>query len=374
MSEKNLDLSKYNVRTDLAVEAHEIVQEEEQKKAPSKERRRIEGVVVKEREQDGVKITRVEITDQGAERLGKKAGRYLTFETQGIRKKDTALQEKVESVFAREFNLFLEELNITKESSCLVVGLGNWNVTPDALGPIAVENLLITKHLFALAPEQVEDGFRPVSAIAPGVMGITGIETSDIIHGVVEKTKPDFVIAIDALASRSIERVNTTIQVSDTGIHPGSGVGNKRKELSRETLGIPVIAVGIPTVVDAVSITSDTIDFVLKHFGREMKEGNKPSRALTPAGMTFGEKRQLSDEDLPDESKRQTILGMIGTLEEEEKRQLIREVLAPLGHNLMVTPKEIDVFIDDMANVLAMGLNAALHGEVDQDNVGSYTH
>ncbi|MEB1808161.1 MAG: GPR endopeptidase [Bacillaceae bacterium] len=374
MSEKNLDLSKYNVRTDLAVEAHEIVQEEEQKKAPSKERRRIEGVVVKEREQDGVKITRVEITDQGAERLGKKAGRYLTFETQGIRKKDTALQEKVESVFAREFNLFLEELNITKESSCLVVGLGNWNVTPDALGPIAVENLLITKHLFALAPEQVEDGFRPVSAIAPGVMGITGIETSDIIHGVIEKTKPDFVIAIDALASRSIERVNTTIQVSDTGIHPGSGVGNKRKELSRETLGIPVIAVGIPTVVDAVSITSDTIDFVLKHFGREMKEGNKPSRALTPAGMTFGEKRQLSDEDLPDESKRQTILGMIGTLEEEEKRQLIREVLAPLGHNLMVTPKEIDVFIDDMANVLAMGLNAALHGEVDQDNVGSYTH
>ncbi|WP_216830077.1 GPR endopeptidase [Alkalihalobacterium elongatum] len=374
MTDKDLDLSKYNIRTDLAVEAHEIVQEEEQKKAQTQERRTIEGVIVKEREQEGVKITRVEITDQGAERLGKKAGRYLTFETQGIRKKDTALQEKVESVFAREFNLFLNELNITKESSCLVVGLGNWNVTPDALGPIAVENLLITKHLFALAPEQVEDGFRPVSAIAPGVMGITGIETSDIIHGVIEKTKPDFVIAIDALASRSIERVNTTIQVSDTGIHPGSGVGNKRKELSQETLGIPVIAVGIPTVVDAVSITSDTIDFVLKHFGREMKEGNKPARALTPAGMMFGEKRELTDEDLPDESKRQTILGMIGTLEEEEKRQLIREVLAPLGHNLMVTPKEIDVFIDDMANVIAMGLNAALHGEVDQDNVGSYTH
>ncbi|MFV8826739.1 GPR endopeptidase [Alkalihalobacterium sp. APHAB7] len=374
MAEKDLDISKYNVRTDLAVEAHELVQEEEQKKAPAKEKRTIEGVVVKEREQEGVKITRVEITDQGAERLGKKAGRYLTFETQGIRKKDTALQEKVEAVFAREFNLFLEELNITRDSSCLVVGLGNWNVTPDALGPIAVENLLITNHLFALAPEQVEDGFRPVSAIAPGVMGITGIETSDIIHGVIEKTKPDFVIAIDALASRSIERVNTTIQVSDTGIHPGSGVGNKRKELSQETLGIPVIAVGIPTVVDAVSITSDTIDFVLKHFGKEMKEGNKPSRALTPAGMMFGEKRQLTDEDLPDESKRQTILGMVGTLEEEEKRQLIREVLAPLGHNLMVTPKEIDVFIDDMANVLAMGLNAALHGEVDQDNVGSYTH
>ena len=109
-------------------------------------------------------------------------------------------------------------------------------------------------------------------------MGITGIETSDVIYGIIEKTNPDFVIAIDALVARSIERVNSTIQISDTGIHPGSGVGNKRKELSKDTLGIPVIAIGVPTVVDAVSITSDTIDFILKHFGREMKEGNKPSR------------------------------------------------------------------------------------------------
>lgn len=162
---------------------------------------------------------------------------------------------------------------------------------PDALGPIVVENVLVTRHLFQLQPESVEEGFRPVSAIRPGVMGITGIETSDVIYGIIEKTKPDFVIAIDALAARSIERVNSTIQISDTGIHPGSGVGNKRKELSKETLGIPVIAIGVPTVVDAVSITSDTIDFILKHFGREMKEGNKPSRSLLPAGFTFGEKK-----------------------------------------------------------------------------------
>ena len=122
-------------------------------------------------------------------------------------------------------------------------------------------------------------------------MGITGIETSDVIYGIIEKTNPDFVIAIDALAARSIERVNSTIQISDTGIHPGSGVGNKRKELSKETLGIPVIAIGVPTVVDAVSITSDTIDFILKHFGREMKEGNKPSRSLLPADFHL-EKRK----------------------------------------------------------------------------------
>src|SRR5690606_23470073 len=152
------------------------------------------------------------------------------------------------------------------------------------------ENLIITRHLFQLEPEYVEDGYRAVSSLTPGVMGLTGIETSDIIFGVSEKSKPDFIIAIDALASRSIERVNATIQISDTGIHPGSGVGNKRKELSKETLGVDVFSIGVPTVVDAVSIVSDSIDYILKHFGRELKEGNRPSRALAPANLTFGEK------------------------------------------------------------------------------------
>lgn len=374
MSEE-LNLDQYQVRTDLAVEAHQIVLEEEEKKTNKKDApREVSGVQVEEETIEDVTITHVTIDEVGAKRLGKKAGHYLTFEAQGIRKKDTALQEKMESIFADTFHSFMTNIGIKETDTCLVVGLGNWNVTPDALGPIAVENLLITRHLFELAPEQVQEGYRPVSAIAPGVMGLTGIETSDVIFGIIEKTKPDFVIAIDALASRSIERVNTTIQISDTGIHPGSGVGNKRKEISKEALGIPVIAVGIPTVVDAVSITSDTIDYVLKHFGREMKEGNAPSRSLAPAGMTFGETRKLTEEDLPTEEKRTTIMGMIGNLPEQEKRQLIREVLAPLGHNLMVTPKEVDVFIEDMANVLAGGLNAALHRQVNQDNVGAYTH
>ena len=367
----SLDLSKYSVRTDLAVEAHEMVVEERSEQQNSST---IEGVIIKEKEEQGVKISTVEITKEGEKAIGKKAGRYLTLEVQGIRQQDTELQEKVEEVFAKEFNQLMKQLKISDEASCLIVGLGNWNVTPDALGPMAVENLLITRHLFSLQPENVQDGFRSVSAIVPGVMGLTGIETSDIIHGVIEKSKPDFVIAIDALAARSIERVNSTIQISDTGIHPGSGVGNKRKELSMETLGIPVIAIGIPTVVDAVSITSDTIDFILKHFGKELKEGDRPSRALAPAGMTFGEKRNLTEEDLPNEAKRSTFLGMVGTLPEEEKRKLIYEVLSPLGHNLMVTPKEVDIFIEDMANVISSGLNAALHYEVDQGNYGSYTH
>ncbi|QOR65594.1 GPR endopeptidase [Cytobacillus suaedae] len=374
---ESLDLSMYSVRTDLAVEAREMAVEERNKsKEASKQTvsTDIEGVIIKEREDSGIKISSVEITEEGAKSIGKKKGNYLTLEVQGIRQQDTELQEKVQKVFAKEFSQFMKNLSIKEDASCLVVGLGNWNVTPDALGPIAVENLLVTRHLFSLQPENVQEGFRSVSAIAPGVMGLTGIETSDIIHGVIEKSKPDFVIAIDALASRSIERVNSTIQISDTGIHPGSGVGNKRKELSQATLGIPVIAIGIPTVVDAVSITSDTIDFILKHFGREMREGGRPSRALTPAGLSFGEKRTLTDEDLPGDEDRKTFMGIIGGLEDEEKRRLIHEVLSPLGHNLMVTPKEVDVFIEDMANVIAGGLNEALHNQVNDDNYGAYTH
>ncbi|MFC0474375.1 GPR endopeptidase [Robertmurraya beringensis] len=371
---ESIDLSRYSIRTDLAVEAREMVIASRGKNVTDEQDlSNINGVVIKEKEENGIKLSLVEVSSEGEKELNKKAGKYLTIEVQGIRQQDTDLQKKVEETFAREFSHFISGLGINKDASCLVVGLGNWNVTPDALGPQVCENLLVTRHLYQLSPESVDEGYRPVSALAPGVMGLTGIETSDIIRGVVEKTKPDFVIAIDALASRSIERVNSTVQISNTGIHPGSGVGNKRKELSEETLGIPVIAVGVPTVVDAVSITSDTIDFILKHFGRELKEGNRPSRALAPAGMTFGEKKKLTDEDMPEEHHRNTFLGMIGTLEEDEKRRLIHEVLSPLGHNLMVTPKEVDVFIEDMSNLIANGLNAALHDAVNQDNAGFYT-
>ncbi|KOP83510.1 peptidase [Bacillus sp. FJAT-21945] len=371
---EQLDLSKYAIRTDLAIEAREMAIADQQKHVHDQEDiSQIEGVIIKEKEEEEIKISFVEVTKEGASAIGKKEGRYLTLEAVGIRQQDTVMQQKVAKIFAEEFSQFLKQLGIKDDASCLVVGLGNWNVTPDALGPQVCENLLVTRHLYQLQPESVEEGYRPVSAIAPGVMGLTGIETSDIIFGIVEKTKPDFVIAIDALASRSIERVNSTIQISDTGIHPGSGVGNKRKEISKETLGIPVVAIGVPTVVDAVSITSDTIDFILKHFGKELKEGDKPSRALAPAGMTFGKRKKLTEEDLPEEEQRKTFLGMIGTLPEDEKRKLIYEVLSPIGHNLMVTPKEVDVFIEDMANLIANGLNAALHSNVKQENAGFYT-
>lgn len=364
----NIDVGRFTVRTDLALEAREIVQEKAEQTGP------IKGLAFNEEEIEGVKLTRMVIDEQAAKQLGKKAGAYLTYEVQGIRKQDTELQAIIERVFARTFAKFLKDHNIADDASCLVVGLGNWNVTPDALGPHAIENIMVTKHLFELQPYQVKEGYRPVSALSPGVMGVTGIETSDIILGVIEKTRPDFVIAIDALAARSIERVNTTIQIADTGIHPGSGVGNNRKELSMETLGIPVFAIGIPTVVDAVTIASDTLDMMLKHFGRELREKDKPSKALAPSGFSFGERTVYTEADLPSEEQKSSFLGLVGTLSDEEKRRFIKEVLGPTGHNMMVTPKEVDVFIEDMANVLASGLNAALHRQVGQDNLGAYTH
>lgn len=355
--------NKISVRTDLAKELVEMAQET-----------KIAGVIQHEKNIDDVKISAIEIKEQAAKTIGKKPGKYITIETTDIRSQDSATQEKIQNLFVAELNQLLREINIQENASCLIIGLGNWNVTPDALGPLVCENLIVTRHLFELQEANVSEGYRSVSSLIPGVMGVTGIETSDIILGVVKESNPDFIIVIDALASRSIERVNATIQISDTGIHPGSGVGNKRKEISEETLGVPVISIGVPTVVDAVSITSDTIDFMLKHFGNELQEGDKPSRSLVPAGFHIGKNKKLSNDHLPPEKERNVFLGIIGTLQENEKRKLIHEVLSPLGHNLMVTPKEVDVFIEDTANLIATGLNAVLHEAVNQENAGYRTY
>ena len=375
---QSLDLSAFQVRTDLAVEARQMALDAQ--KEADQDSGDIEGVLYDEFEEDGIKIIKVHIqSDQGAKRVGKQKGRYLTLEAKALRNKDSDFQDKVTTVLANQFYQFLQEVGIALDAKCLVVGLGNWNITPDALGPIVVERMVVTNHLFQLQPDQVESGFRPVSALTPGVMGLTGMETSAIISGVVKETKPDFIIAIDALAARSIERLNTTIQITDTGIHPGSGVGNKRKELNKETLGIPVIAIGVPTVVDAVSIVSDSIDFLLGHLGQELKDertGTNPRRALAPGGLSFqfGEVKQFDPNSIPPLPERKTILGLVGTLEEQEKRQLIYEVLKPLGHQLMVTPKEVDDFIDDMGNIIANALSAALHEKIDRTNVAAYNH
>lgn len=328
------ELELYNVRTDLALEAQELASIG----GP------IPGVWTETDDTDGIIVTRMHIqTDEGAKQIGKMPGHYVTLEVPELRKGDTTLQDRVATSFAREFESFLERIGVGTRGSILVAGLGNWNVTPDALGPLVVENIMVTRHYFELMPGDVSPGYRPVSAIAPGVMGTTGIESSDIIAGVVEKARPDLIIAVDALASKSLDRVNTTIQIADTGIHPGSGIGNKRRGLTKETLGVPVVAIGVPTVVYASTIVNNTMD------------------------MVFGHMKQQT-------SNTQPLFGVFGNMPEEDRLQLVREVLQPLGHDLLVTPKEIDKFMEDIANIIASGLNAALHEAVDTDNVAAYTH
>ncbi|MCF6092871.1 GPR endopeptidase [Microaerobacter geothermalis] len=364
----SLDLRPFSIHTDLALEAHELA---------NAEGTGIPGVRMETEELDEITISKVFVENvEGAKAIGKFPGKYITLEVPGLRKKDSVLQDKVAKTFAKHFQQFLQELRIEKTASVLVVGLGNWNVTPDALGPMVVENLVITRHLFSLMPEKVDDGYRSVSAISPGVMGITGIETSEIVHGVIEKIKPDFVIAIDALAARSLDRVNTTIQIADTGIHPGSGIGNKRKALNKETLGIPVIAIGVPTVVEAATIAYDTIDFLLAHFSHQLDEEGRKNKLIPETLAYMPDKKKIKNyrESGKVHPQAQQVFGMIGTLTPEDKKYLIKEVLSPLGQNLIVTPKEVDDFIEDIANVVANGLNAAFHDAVDMDNVSAYTH
>lgn len=334
-----LDLQLYSVRTDLAVEAKEMAQ------GPLKTP--IPGVNEEVEEADGIKVTRLGVANNaGSQAIGRAIGNYVTLEVPALRGGDTGLQQKVSVVFAREFEQFMNRIGINKNSSVLIVGLGNWNVTPDSLGPLVVENALITRHFYELVPDQVSPGYRNVSAIAPGVLGLTGIESSEVVQGIVDRTKPDVIIAIDALASRSLERINTTIQIADIGIHPGSGIGNKRRGLTKEILGVPCIAIGVPTVCYASTIVNNVLEMMKNHFG-QMGDGKAHTKE---------------------------IMGMLDDISEQERLQLVKEVLEPLGHDLIVTPKEIDEFIEGIANIVASGLNAALHDAVDPGNVGAYTH
>ncbi|MDI6706882.1 MAG: GPR endopeptidase [Bacillota bacterium] len=320
-----------NIRTDLAIEAREMYREEKQQEIP--------GVKVDVSEDKGVKVTRVEVFEEvGARIMGKPKGNYITIEAKEIKNRDRDVYEDTSRTVAQELSRIAQ---VDENSTTLVVGLGNWNVTPDSLGPKVVSHLMVTRHIFEYLPDQVDEGVTPVCAISPGVLGITGIETGEIIEGLVDRIKPSRVIAIDALASRKLDRINTTIQISDTGISPGSGVGNKRKELSKQTLGVPVIAVGVPTVVDAATMASDTIDMMIDAMIKQAHQG-------------------------------QEFFEVLKNMKNEDKYNLIREVLTPYVGNLVVTPKEIDDMIRDMSKILANGLNIFLHPSIDPDDVDRY--
>ncbi|MCX7746744.1 MAG: GPR endopeptidase [Clostridia bacterium] len=330
-------LRKRNIRTDLALEAQELFTQQSQGKVT--ESHSPPGVEVENAGNDEIKITRVKITSPtGEAALGKPMGNYITIETPGLRDNDQVLSENTSKALVEELSRIVK---LNDKSITLVVGLGNWNVTPDALGPKVISSMMITRHLLEYVPEQVDKGVRPVCAIAPGVLGITGIETGEIVRGIVDRIKPDLVIAIDALASRRMDRVSTTIQIADTGISPGSGVGNKRMEISKATLGVPIIAIGVPTVVDAATMANDTIDLVLDEMIRQ-----------APQGSDF--------------------YSSLNNIDRDEKYELIREVLNPYIGQLIVTPKEIDDIIERISKVIANGLNIALHPGVTVEDMNRY--
>ncbi|EOS24305.1 GPR endopeptidase [Lachnospiraceae bacterium 3-1] len=314
-------MNQFQVRTDLALETREKFEEDNVE---------IKGVRVEEeyREKSEIKITTMVIeTENGAKAMGKPKGTYITLEAVNMDCQDEDYHREISLELAKIIKKLLPKKENTL--SVLVAGLGNREVTPDALGPRVVDNMLMTRHVlkefgkYAFGEEEVNE----VSGIVPGVMAQTGMESQEIIRGVVDETKPDVMIAIDALAARSTRRLSRTIQITDTGINPGSGVGNHRHGLSKQTIGIPVIAIGVPTVVDAATIVNDTMHTLI-----QAMEENCHLQALSTG---------------------------LNALNDMEKYELIRELLSPQLNTMFVTPKDIDESVKRLSYTLSEGLNIA---------------
>lgn len=338
-----IDLSKFNIRTDLVID----------KKL---EKNNLNKEIIN----DNISITTVNVNKDLAQELEKKCGIYITIEFKDVTNHED--KKEIESCLAQQLRNLLQKLEIKNNDECLILGLGNRLSTADSLGPITLDKIMVTRHLFTLNTN-VKEGIRPVATISPGVMANTGIETYDIITSLVKKIKPKFLIVIDALASSSIERINKTIQITDTGIHPGSGIGNNRKEISSNTLGIPVIAIGVPTVVESSIIVSDTIEYLFKHLA--YIKNNFDSNKLV-YGHRNGNKylKTIQDHTLSEEEKKE-LSGILGTLDETQKKELVSEVLSSIDYNMIVTPKEIDFLIDKLSEVIASAINNSLHTEIN---------
>ncbi len=327
-----------SIRTDMADESR-VVGAGAQTRAQAQDGGFGDGIQVEQDGDNEVAITRVHVnTPQGEQKVGKPIGSYITLDIPKIREKSRDLYEKSCRMLARE----LENLiHLDKKDTVLIVGLGNWNVTADALGPRVAQYVLVTRHIYEYLPQEVDSTERPVCAISPGVLGITGIETGHIVKGIVDNVKPALVIAVDALASRSMNRVNASLQLANTGIAPGSGVGNKRTALTRETLGVPVIAIGVPTVVDAATMASDTLDLVMDSMMEQAGRGSDFYR-------------------------------MLSQIDRDEKYRMIIELLEPYSGNLVVTPKDTDEIVDYLSKLVANGINMALHENIGPKDVDRF--
>lgn len=301
-----------SIYTDLAQEARELHPE-------------LTGISEEKRTEGGVSVSRIRIeTQDAANEIGKPIGTYVTLDSPELQERMSETYENVSKALCGELKNLMGKLNNT--APVMIVGLGNRSITPDSLGPRVVEQVFVTRHITEYLPEATKSKLRAVCAFAPGVLGVTGVETLEIVKGIVEHVKPKLVIAIDALASRRSNRITTTVQLTDTGISPGSGIGNKRAGLNGDTLGVPVIAVGVPLVVYASTIAQDTIGL-------------------------------MADET-----------GMHG--DEEKLINLAEKVISQHTEEMIVTPKDIDTLVADMSRILADGINLALH-ELNYEEVRS---
>lgn len=362
-----------SVYTDLAIEAHQVIVERQG--GPE-----IPGVRVESEQRSVAKITRVTIeTQEAANVMGKAQGRYVTLESTAIRTRNQEEQEQLSKELAAEIDRFLKELGIPETGGCLVVGLGNWNATPDALGPRTVSELLVTRHLHEMVPPELRGGLRPVAALAPGVLGLTGIETGEIVRGVVDRIRPALVICIDALAARSSDRLGSTIQLSDTGIQPGAGVGNVRKGISQASLGVPVLAIGVPTVIHAMTIVGDALDWIAHSlhgtpspFASDIERQVAVARPvrLDPSRINVRENGLQWGSNTGETEVRTDTFGL--PLDRNQKRFMIRQILGPQFGQMIVTPKEVDVLIDDIADCIAGAINTALHPALELDEILTY--
>lgn len=308
----------FNIRTDMAIEAGAIYNKNDE------EIGKLNGIKYDSEETDFYKVTRVKVENENGEKLiGKPIGNYITVDAPKISSENIEVYNKV----AKQLKEEIENLtDFEGEKTVLVAGLGNERMTPDAFGPKVISALSVTRHIYSTDRISDYQHKNKVCAIAPGVLGTTGIETGEIIKGVVDRVKPDIVICIDALATRSLNRISTSFQMCDTGIVPGSGVGNRRNALNIDTLGVPVIAIGVPTVVDAATVANDTMDKVYEVV-----------KAYSP--------KMSSD------------IGFLAKLNSEERYTLIREILSPQEGNLIVSPKDIDAVIDCVSYIVADALN-----------------
>lgn len=333
--DKEIDLSNYKIRTDLLID--EVDHFEKQ------------AIEVNEEVYDDVVVNSTKVLEDNEI---KRKGIYTTISFEDVT--DRHNFKKVQQVFEQELKKIIENLHLKDNYKTLVIGLGNRNSTPDSLGVKVCDNIIVTRHLYEL--NEASENYKNVAAFTPNVMGNTGIEASDVIKGIVGSIDVDLIIVIDALASSKIERVNKTIQLTDTGISPGSGVGNYRKEVSKNTLNIPVIAIGVPTVVDAVIIVSDTINLLMKKI-EYMKNNDAKEKLKAKDRVNYlKEKReQLNDVE------KSNLLGLIGQLSDDDLKSFIYEVLSPIGYNMMVTPKEIDFIIEKLSLLISKGINNVIH-------------